>query len=416
MKSVFTTSIMFLVLLSAAFCFAADSDQGFLYGKITVESGKTYQGVIRWGDEEAFWDDMFNSSKAENSLTQLLSDDDMEALEHTMDSRLWREHRKARRSWRNWSGNSSHHQFKCRFGDIQSMQITGSDDAIITFKNGREIEVSGGSNDVGTKIRILDREIGEVQLRWKRIERIEFMDTPSDLISGFGAPLYGSVKSRRGEYKGFIQWDHDECLSTDILDGESEDGELDIEFGNIASIAKHRSGSMVTLQSGREIYMYDSNDVDSDNRGIVIKDPRYGKVLVAWRDFESISFENNRGLSGPSYRQFKSPERIRGDVTLDDGNVVSGKIIYDLDEAWDLEMLDGNDGRTQFFLSFRDIREIKPDGRYGSQVTMSSGEVLELEDSRDIDSDNSGLVIEQESGDPIYVRWRDIAKISLAAR
>ena len=414
MKSLFTTSI--LLFLLSAICYAADSDQGFIYGKITTESGKTYEGVIRWGDEEAFWDDMFNSTKADNSLHQLLSDDDFDALENTMDRRLWREYRKARSSWGSWRSDASHHQFKCRFGDIQSMQISGDEDAIITFKNGSEIEVSGGSNDVGAKIRIMDAEIGEVQLRWNRIERIDFMNTPTDIVRTFGAPLYGTVKSRKGEYSGFIQWDHDECLSTDILDGESEDGELDIEFGNITAIEKHRRGANVTLQSGREIYMFDSNDVDSDNRGIVVKDPRFGKVLIAWRDFESISFENNRGLSGPSYRQFKTPERIHGDVTLEDGKTITGKIIYDLDEAWDLEMLDSNYGRTQFSLSFRDIREIKPDGRHGSMVTLSSGEVIELEDSRDIDSDNNGLVIEQASGEPIYIQWRDIEKINLASR
>ena len=412
MKSAKIISIILTIACCSSLLSAADSDQGFLYGKITTKNGKTYEGVIRWGDEEAFWDDMFNSSKTEQTLRALLDEDQAESLEDMMGSRLWRKHYKSRRGWTSWA-NQTTFQFKCRFGDIQKIQISGDEDAILTFKNGKELEVSGGSNDVGTRIRILDAEIGEVQLKWNRIDKIEFMDTPSNLDHAFGLPLYGKVQTRRGEFSGFIQWDHDECLSTDILDGDSDDGELDIEFGNIAAIKKHRSGSLVTLQSGREIYLYDSNDVDRDNRGIVVKDPRYGKVLVEWRDFESVAFENNRGLSGPAYRQFKSPERIRGKVVLEDGGSVSGNIIYDLDEAWDLEMLDGNNGKTRFYLSFRDISEIVPDGRHGSQVIMNSGATIELEDSRDIDSDNEGIVVEQESGKLVYVKWRDVEKISL---
>ena len=59
--------ICVLALLMAAGIVYADGnnkDQGFIYGEITVKNGDTYQGPIRWGKEEAFWHDMFNSKAA----------------------------------------------------------------------------------------------------------------------------------------------------------------------------------------------------------------------------------------------------------------------------------------------------------------------------------------------------------------
>ena len=46
---------------------AAETPQGFLYGRITTVEGGTYEGRLRWGgDQEAFWGDYFNGSKHEN--------------------------------------------------------------------------------------------------------------------------------------------------------------------------------------------------------------------------------------------------------------------------------------------------------------------------------------------------------------
>jgi hypothetical protein len=45
---------------------AAAGDEGFLYGRLTTRDGTTYEGRLRWDDEEAFWGDFFNSSKEDN--------------------------------------------------------------------------------------------------------------------------------------------------------------------------------------------------------------------------------------------------------------------------------------------------------------------------------------------------------------
>src|SRR6187551_3997126 len=46
---------------------AAEARPSFLYGRITVRNGATYEGRLRWGrDQEAFWGDYFNGVKAQN--------------------------------------------------------------------------------------------------------------------------------------------------------------------------------------------------------------------------------------------------------------------------------------------------------------------------------------------------------------
>src|SRR5262245_22705067 len=42
------------------------SDVGYLYGRVETVDGGVYEGQLRWGTEESFWDDLFNANKFEN--------------------------------------------------------------------------------------------------------------------------------------------------------------------------------------------------------------------------------------------------------------------------------------------------------------------------------------------------------------
>ena len=55
-------SVLMLALVAAP---AAADNQGFIYGRVTTESGTEYEGFLRWGKQEAFWDDIFHSMKTE---------------------------------------------------------------------------------------------------------------------------------------------------------------------------------------------------------------------------------------------------------------------------------------------------------------------------------------------------------------
>ena len=42
---------------------AQQDNQGFIYGRVVTHSGTEYEGFLRWGTQEAAWDDLFNSVK-----------------------------------------------------------------------------------------------------------------------------------------------------------------------------------------------------------------------------------------------------------------------------------------------------------------------------------------------------------------
>ena len=352
----FLTGAMTIVTAAAlAVCAgpAAADNQGFIYGRITTESGSTYEGRMRWGKEEAFWDHHFDSTKEERPYVDKAPErrgrEPIKIFGITIGMR--------------WDDVSDGRSLIARFGDVRKIEVLGGDEAVLHMKNGSEVEIDGGSNDLGGKIHIWDGEIGEIDVRWSKIEEIEFLPTPVDLEVAEHR-LYGTVESRAGDFTGFIQWDKDECLSSDKLDGESEDGEMAIEMGKIRVIERHtRNSSRVVLRSGRELILDDTNDVDSGNRGIFVEDPRYGRVLVDWDAFERLELREPDS-SGPRYADFSPPRPLSGKVTSEDGAVHTGRIVYDLDEIETWEILEWRPPRRELLHPLRaghrrDPRELR---------------------------------------------------------
>ncbi len=390
-----------------AFPVLFNSNKMFIYGKITTISGETYQGQIRWGKEEAFWFDHFNSEKPRNEFLKYLDDDQLDDLKGDGNRKSW--------NW-NWNSNScgvNTHTFVCHFGDIRSIEPRRGERVDLTLKNDQVIRLDGGSNDIGAKVKIHDEEIGTLSLDWDMIEKVEFMDTPTDLKSAFGEPLYGTVHTYSGEFTGYLQWDHDERLTLDELNGDTESGSFDIAFGNIASIESTRRGSKVTLRSGRKLHMTGSNDVCSDNRGIIINLPGQGRVDVTWDEFEKIEFSTAPAGGDLSYASYSAPKNISGRVMSKDGKEYTGDIVFDLDEEYELEILDGKRDKLEFLFPFRYVRSISPKTRKTSEVKLRDGSSYELEDMVDVSEDNDGILVFSSDDDYQYIPWDEVEKIEL---
>lgn len=56
-----------------------------------------------------------------------------------------------------------------------------------------------------------------------------------------------------------------------------------------------------------------ANDVDEDNRGVMVEDPRYGRVTIPWKEFDKVTFSDPAG-SGPGYRDY--PAGPAGDTGI----------------------------------------------------------------------------------------------------
>src|SRR5688572_8104802 len=52
---------------------ASEAHPGYLFGRVTMGGGATYEGRLRWGrDQEAFWGDYFNGFKDKNPWAALV--------------------------------------------------------------------------------------------------------------------------------------------------------------------------------------------------------------------------------------------------------------------------------------------------------------------------------------------------------
>ncbi len=377
---------LFLKMLSLTLTAEAQQYESFLYGSVTTKDNTVYTGAIRWGKEEVFLTDIFNASKVENPYGKYLES-----------------------SHNNRYGNYlPSHSFKCQFGDIASITPTSSISAIVELKEQKFINVERNSNDINTNIAIIDTELGLLNISWYKIKEVRFFQPKQFPIENFGNPIYGEVTTTVGEFTGFIQWDKDERLLSDQLDGKSNTVDLAIQFNKIKQINKIRSGSEVILKSGRKIEMRGYNDVNSSNRGIIVTIPQVGRVTLDWKHFLSLELLNYPDSLNNCYSQFPPSERLSGKIYTTKNETLEGVIIYDLDEAMTAEILDGNNDYLEFEIPFRNIKKIVPKSYNYCLVELKSGEKLYLGEESDVSEKNDGFLIFTENDKYHYLQWKDI--------
>jgi len=172
----------------------------YIYGTITTITGDQFEGFIRWGKEEIYWHDLFNSDKICNDKNRIKAATKSESRwsNFTWDySSIWQN-----------KYNNSMRSFATEFGGIKTLHIKGHEGIDLELKNGAIIKIKGGSNDVGATLRLDDYELGTLKFKWDRIERVDFMQAPTSATVPYGEPIYGILETRRKDkFEGYIKWD-----------------------------------------------------------------------------------------------------------------------------------------------------------------------------------------------------------------
>lgn len=412
-------SLVFTLLATFLFGFTctanADSNAGFIYGKVTTFLGDTYTGQIRWGQEEAFWTDRFNAAKVYNDNIDYLSDE--EIIQLKKEKKGLRGKNNEFMDSHNLHNDKSEytfiHQFACQFGEIKKINLISWQKAKLEMKDGTSVIVSSNNdtfNDMNSQITIFDKKNGKTELGWIEIDNIEFLQTPRVFKSNIGEPLYGTVYTTQGQFTGFVQWDKDERVTTDELNGETDKGKFRADFADIQSIQIHRAGSWVTMKDGLRHYVFGTNDVNSTNRGIIVTNYDIGRMTIDWSEFEKVEFGRTQEVK--AYQKFAIPKKIRGKVTTKDGKSVIGVIVFDLDETYDFEMLNGESDKVTFEIPFRNIKKITPKGESNSKVELKNKKEIHLQDSQDVTFRNEGLLVfGQQNDQPVYISWREVEEV-----
>ena len=226
-----------------------------LYGTLTTRSGQSYTGRIGWDMDEIYTTDVLDGD---------------------------------------FRGNRQ----RIPFGAIAGIERDGLSAAHVVLRSGAEVTLRG-TNDVNSEnagITVSDPTLGQVKVGWHDFDHVTFADAPGDAAGvsfDGGRPLIGTVVTESGEsLTGTVRWDNDEASTWEMLNGSSADGaELEVEFGQIASIRKDGSGAAVTLRDGRSFALSGSNDVNAENRGIYVESGN--KVRrVAWEDFKELRLDD----------------------------------------------------------------------------------------------------------------------------
>ena len=384
-----------------------EAHPGFLYGRVTLLDGTTYEGRLRFGgDEEAFWGDYFNGVKDANPWAA-----------HVPPERL-----KERRPFEIFGFeifNREHRidlgrPFMARFGDIARIDAHGLG-LRVTLKSGTVFDLDRfNADDLADGLRVWDGRRGIVDLREWRIRSIELL--PTAHLANAPQRLHGTVHTRQGDFTGFVQWDREECVGSDELVGHTADGELRLRFDTLRSIARQsRDSSRVTLLDGREVVLSGTREVGDGNRGIFVEDPRYGRVLISWDAFERVDF--SPGGSGPAYGDFAPGRPLTGRVTTRTGRRLTGRLVYDLDESETTETLDAPSQGVSYILPFGRVASIalpgpEEPGTRRATVTLQDGEELQLERTGDLGEGNAGMLIFIDGRErPEYVPWTEVEQV-----
>lgn len=391
---------LFPLILALAVPSFAGAAGGAIHGSVHTTEGKTLTGELRWDRNENFWGDRLDGSKEE----VIVLADEQESTFTFLGLRLPR-----------WGSSETRirPQFSIPFGHVSTIEIEGDDWARVQLKSGTSFRVRASSTDLGPGLRglMVIPATGEAtELKWADLRSIEFSPTISDATDS--QRLYGTVASRRQSFTGFVVWDKDESMLNDILDGEDRDAKHEIPFATIKTITRDGyDASRVTLDNGKELRLEGTNDVDEDNRGIVVTIPEQGTVEIPWDEF--VSFKRQTAPPSPTYDSFDGGYRLAGVLTSADGGKHRGAITWDLDEAYSWETLEGTSGDLEYSVHLAHISSIEHSTRQGVILHLRNGSMLELRGSNDVDESNKGILVTLEDGSTRQFSWDEFQNLSL---
>jgi hypothetical protein len=379
-----------------------------LYGTVTMQNGQKYSGQLRWKGQEAAWSDIFDGTKAE---LQFKNEINVQSLLSAGDN----EKSPLDLGFMNlWENRDPHAKFafKCYFGHIRRIDVVDRKYAVLHLKNNRSVKLKKGSGDVGQDIEVYTGD-GRKHLEWEDIKNIVFGAAPRSAVDFLGYPVYGKILTTAGELEGYVVWDRDEeAFSNDIINGRHNDKDYRIKFGDVLKLKPGQDGSLLTLKSGKELFLRGTSDVNDDNDDIVVKTREQGSIKVDWNDLIHAEF-TKPAFRMAEYDDFKPLTNLAGKVETQSGHVYRGRLIYDLDESWNGEMLDGRSGGIKYMVPFYLIKSVAPQNYNYCLVTLRNGEEKLLGDEWDTSHKNNGVLVWLTNDKTKYIPWKEVKEITI---
>lgn len=365
-----------------------------LWGTVETRDGVVYRGYLRWNGEAAAWDDLLTGTRS-------VPRDRV---------RIWRQATGRdttppirvvevggyRVSWEEDDPEfASSRAAAVRFAHLHEIRPGDPGEALLTLRSGdtltlrtRVAEPDAG----GTAVAVEVPDGGRIALAWEEVRRVTLAPAPSP--GGMPAErLHGTVEDRWGNrFTGYLAWGREGLLASDRVDGE--DGSL--PFSRVVAVERDWDGARVTLGDGGSSRL-EAPDTRSPRRhGIRISDPGLGAVTVPWDDLRRIRLHPPGETAGSGWPAAVRP--LRGTVSTRSGEALEGTILWDADEAWSWDFLDGSLRDVEMAVEFEHIAAIRRTSSRSAVVILRDGRTWELEDSNDVGEENRGILV-QVAGD-----------------
>lgn len=264
-----------------------------------------------------------------------------------------------------------------------------------------------------------------------------------------GERLYGRVHTPSGEVvEGYLRWDRNESSWDDYLDGMKElplehlreaerldpeyaeeqrlrrsivafgmrltwdeDDQADppttpsaIRFGHLASLTvRDARSATLRLVSGEEVILHaGSSDLGRSMRDLVVYVPDGPKRTFDWSDIEEVEF-----LRAPAGTPPPVDDRLTGTLTTRSGTEFEGPIVWDQDEIFPTDILDGEENGIDREIPFSDIRAIAWDSERSARVSLTNGEVVVLRGTNDVDRSNRGIEVVDPGFGRVVAYWAE---------
>jgi len=138
-----------------------------LYGEVRTAAGERYEGFLRWDRNEGGWYDILDGTRdIDAELVALAEGTEVDQNDRARSV----EFLGVRISWNEDPEGPDAAQAGVRFGHVRSLRVAGDDRALLVLRSGQEVELFGGSTDLGTDLRGFAVETGQgevVELRWR---------------------------------------------------------------------------------------------------------------------------------------------------------------------------------------------------------------------------------------------------------
>lgn len=374
-----------VLLLSLSFASYSQKYPYRISGQIITVENDTLTGYMIWNNK-ILWIDLFEADKTNNPYMTYFSP------EYGITPQI--------------------HQFICRFGNIQSIRLTGKNCIELQIKDGHYIELKKGNhNDIGQDIKLIN-DNAAYTIPWEQISEVKFMPVFSVKKVSLPMPLTGIAQTKQGIYKGAINWYTNQNTFKKPLTGITP-FQPNLLFENIFKIESNTEKLTITFQDNTQKSWNKKYNIAPWQEIVSVNMPNIGKVIIPNIDLKQLELVPPKEINLLSYEDFSSPKRLQGEIETRKGEKVQGILAYDLDESMDIEILDGKNSDIYYKIPLKYVSTIEPKNYKYSYITLRNGTGLSLGDSPDVSENNSGIIVFREKQNPVYIPWKEIKKITL---